>query len=63
MPALSTKEHAIKTLEALPADADFDSILKEIAFERMINRGLQDSLQGKTISSDKLKKEIQTWFK
>jgi hypothetical protein len=63
MPVLSTREHAIKTLEALPADADFDSILKEIAFERMINKGLQDSLHGRTISSEKLRSEIQSWFK
>lgn len=63
MPTLSTKELAIKTLEALPADADFDSILREIAFDKMINRGLEQSLQGVTIPSEKLKKEIQSWFR
>ena len=55
------KEEATKLLESLPDDASFDEILRELAFARMIERGLADSDEGRTISHEELGKRIDSW--
>ena len=39
----------------------YDEILKELAFDRMVERGLADSKAGKTISDAQLRRRIKTW--
>ena len=38
-----------------------DEILKELAFDRMIQRGLKDSSENKTISNQEMKNRIKQW--
>ena len=38
------KEKIKKILNNLPDDSTYDEILKELAFNRMIERGLEDSI-------------------
>jgi predicted transcriptional regulator len=37
---------------AQPDDATYEEIMRELAFERMIERGLSDSRAGRVISDD-----------
>ncbi len=46
-----------------PDDSSYDEILRELAFARMVQRGLQDSDAGRTVSDDEMKRKIDSWRK
>lgn len=48
-------------IEAQPDDASYEEIMRELAFERMVQRGLADSRSGNTVSNEELEQRIQTW--
>jgi hypothetical protein len=41
-PEFSVKEQMVQIIQAKPDDSSFDEILRELAFARMIERGLED---------------------
>ena len=53
--------NAKNIIDSLPEDSSYDEILKELAFDRMIKRGLNDSKNGKTISNDEMKHRLKQW--
>jgi len=55
------KIEAKKIIDSLPEDSSYDEILKELAFHKMIQRGLKDSLQKKVISNEKMRELIKKW--
>jgi predicted transcriptional regulator len=55
------KERMTRVIEAQPDDSTYDEILRELAFERMVQRGLEDSRQGRTLPNDEMEKRIRTW--
>jgi hypothetical protein len=55
------KQEAKKVIDSLPEDTSYDEILKELAFDRMIQRGLKDSSENKTISNQEMKNRIKQW--
>ena len=57
------KERMTKVIFNQPEDASYNEILKELAFEKMINNGLEDSRTGKTISNENMKNRISSWQK
>ena len=59
----STKEQMIKLIQQQPDDSSYDEILRELAFARMIERGLADSDKNKTISNKEMKQRIRSWQK
>lgn len=48
-------------IDSLPTDSSYDEIIKELAFDRMIQKGLEDSKNGKTISSKEMEHKIKQW--
>lgn len=60
---LSAKEQMFEIIKNQPDDSSYDEILRELAFARMIDRGLADSQANRTISNDEMKKKIQSWQK
>ncbi|MDF1876181.1 hypothetical protein JHD48_10595 [Sulfurimonas sp. SAG-AH-194-I05] len=48
-------------IESLPTDTSYDEIIKELAFDRMIKKGLEDSKNGKTISNKDMEHRIKQW--
>ena len=57
------KELIKKIVQEQPDDSSFDEILRELAFARMVDRGLEDSLAGRVISNEDMKHRIKTWRK
>jgi hypothetical protein len=57
------KKTAEKIIQSLPDDSSYDEILKELAFARMIEKGLDDSKSNRTISNEEMKQKIQQWQK
>jgi len=61
---MSTAKNQIKQmLESQPDDSSYDEILKELAFKRMIERGLADVDADNTISNKKMEHRIRSWQK
>ena len=59
----SAKEEIAQIVQQQPDDSSYDEILRELAFVRMIARGLLDSQAGQTISDEELSHRIKTWHK
>lgn len=59
----SAKEEMAKIIQEQPDDSSYDEVLRELAFARMIECGLEDSEANRTISNEQMKRRIKTWRK
>lgn len=59
----TAKEIMTKIIQEQPDDASYEEILRELVFERMIERGLEDSRRGRMIDNDEMKQRISSWEK
>ena len=50
-----------KVIQDQPGDSSYDEILRELAFNLMVQRGLVDSDEGRTISNEEVQRRIRTW--
>lgn len=57
----TVKEKITEVVMAQPDDATYEEIMRELAFERMIERGLSDSRADRVISDDDMAHRIRTW--
>lgn len=57
------KERMTEVIQNQPEDASYEEIFRELAFEKMIARGLKDSREGRTISNEEMKRRISAWQK
>ncbi|MBU0682204.1 MAG: hypothetical protein KKD73_12365 [Proteobacteria bacterium] len=57
----TSKEKIANIVMAQPEDASYDEIMRELAFERMIDRGLEDVRTGRVISNDDMASRIRSW--
>ncbi len=60
---ISPKKEMTKIIERQPEDSSYDEILRELAFARMIDRGLADSKANQTISNAQMKQRTAKWQK
>lgn len=59
----NVKQKMTDIIKKQPDDATFEEIMRELAFERMIERGLKDSRNNKVISNDEVEHRIRSWQK
>lgn len=59
----SDKMRIAELIQEQPDDATFEEILRELAFERMVECGLKDSQDGRFLSNDEMGHRIKTWQK
>lgn len=59
MPA--AKQEALKMIDQLPDDADMDEIMYRLYVLDKIRKGQEAAEQGKTVTSEQLKREIEVW--
>lgn len=55
---VSVKQQMTHIIQDQPDDSSFEEILKELAFALMVDRGLEDSRAGRTISHDEMKRRV-----
>ncbi len=55
------KARLIEVIEEQPDDATCDEILRELAFERMVERGMDDVRAGRVISDEDMEAKIRSW--
>ncbi len=58
---MTTKEKLKTLIDEQPDDATYDDILRELAFARMVDRGLADMRAGRTISNEEMGRRIHRW--
>ena len=59
----TAKDELTKLIQDQPDDSSYDEILRELAFNLMVHRGLMDSDEGRTISNEEVQRRIRTWQK
>jgi predicted transcriptional regulator len=59
----SIKERMTEVIREQPEDATYEEIMRELAFQRMIARGLENSRAGQVIPNDEMGRRIRTWQK
>jgi predicted transcriptional regulator len=59
----TAKDQISEILKRQPDDSSYDEIVRELAFDLMVQRGLKDSDEGRTISNDEMHRRIKTWQK
>ncbi|MEM9555171.1 MAG: hypothetical protein AAGC60_13025 [Acidobacteriota bacterium] len=59
----SAKRRVERVVRELPDDSSFDDILRELAFHRMMARGLADAEDGLTISHVEVVRRSRTWIR
>ena len=57
----TAKEQIAKLLEQQPDDSSFEEIVRELAFGLMVQRGLKDSDEGRTIPDEEMRRRILKW--
>lgn len=57
----SAKSMLREIIEAQPDDASYEEILRELAFERMVERGLADVRAGRCVSHEEALRRIRAW--
>ena len=57
----AAKDQIKQLINSLPEDSSYDEILREIAFARMVQNGLRDSRENRTISNEEMEHRIRSW--
>ncbi len=60
---ISPKKEMERIIKEQPDDSSYEEILRELAFARMVDRGLADSKIGKAITNAQMKQRIRKWQK
>ena len=58
-----TKEQIVEAIKAMPQNefADADEVIEEIILLEKIERGINDMEEGRVITHEEMKKEIDSW--
>ena len=57
----TAKEHLTELIAQQQDDSSYEELIRELAFARMVERGLRDSEERRTISSEELRSRVDTW--
>ncbi|MEF8794146.1 MAG: hypothetical protein V5A50_10760 [Thiohalorhabdus sp.] len=59
----SIKDRMTEVIQEQPEDATYEEILRELAFHKMVERGLADSREGRVISNEEMSRRMDEWRK
>jgi predicted transcriptional regulator len=59
--SLTPKDQMRRLLDAQPDNSSYDELLRELAFARMVDRGLADAAAGRVASNDEVRRTIESW--
>jgi predicted transcriptional regulator len=59
----TAKEQLSELIKRLPDDSSYDDLVREIAFDLMVKRGLKDSDEGRVVTNDQMHRRIKIWQK
>jgi len=59
----TAKEHITEVIKRQPDDSSYDEIVRELAFDLMVQRGLKNADERRTITNEEMERRIKTWQK
>jgi len=59
----TVKQKMTDVIQSQPDDVSYEEIMRELIFERMIERGLEDSRKERVISNEEMEHRIRSWQK
>jgi len=59
----TTKDKMTEVIKSQPEDATYEEIMRELAFEKMVDRGLEDARNRRVISNEDMERRIRAWQK
>jgi hypothetical protein len=57
----TAKELVREVLETQPDDSTYEEIMRELAFDRMVARGLEDVRANRMIDNEEMQRRIRQW--
>ena len=57
----TAKETMVEIIARQPDDSSYDALLRELAYARMVQSGLDDFVEGRTVSNEDAKNAIDSW--
>jgi predicted transcriptional regulator len=57
----TVKEKMAEVINSQPDDASYEEIMRELAFELMVDRGLEDSRNDRLVENEEMRNRINTW--
>lgn len=58
-----TKTHLISTFEKLPENLTIDQVIDHIIFVEKVQKGLEDSENGRVFTKSESRKKLNKWLK
>ncbi len=58
-----TKTHLINTLEKLPENLNIDQVIDHLIFLEKVQKGIDDSKNGRINSKEEARKKLSRWIK
>ena len=58
---MTVKQHAIKTIQELPDDVEWEDVKERIELLSAVEKGLKELDSGRGIPVEELEKEIKEW--
>jgi len=59
----TAKKEMTEIISRQPEDSSYDEILRELAYARMVQRGLADADAGRTLGNAEVHSRIESWQK
>ena len=57
----SVKARMVEVIREQPEDATYEEIMRALAFERMVTRGIEDVRAQRVISNEDMQRRIRSW--
>jgi len=57
----TAKEVITNIITSQPDDSTYEEIMRELSFELMVERGIEDSKKDRVISNEDMQHRIRTW--
>ncbi|MBT7410015.1 MAG: hypothetical protein HN826_09960 [Methylococcales bacterium] len=57
----TTKQTALKAIRQLPDNANTEEMMYQLYVLENIRQGQQDAVEGKTVTTEEVLKDIETW--
>ena len=60
---VTAKDQITEFIKKQPDDSSYEEIIRELAFDLMVQRGLKDSDEDRTITNEEMLGRIKSWQK
>ena len=59
---MTIKEKALRAIQDLPEDADYQAVAERLDFIKAVDEGLEQAERGQILSADQLRERLSRWL-